>query len=139
VAVRRRVALAGLGIIVTLVLAGLLENVSVWRSADRVCSQFRLGMRVAEALRIVDAERLGDFALYSAADCLKLSHKAVPPYTWLGGPCILGLQKLHSYWWWISDAEISSQLIFGADNRLADMRAQSVRTLPTLTCFRAGQ
>jgi hypothetical protein len=88
--------------------------------------KFPVGIELSRAQAAVDRD-YPQHTSYSAADCEKWSHQTTPAYKSRGGPCIFGLVNLDSRAY-LMDAGVEFKLIFGPDNRLAQLDSEPVYT-----------
>src|SRR5580658_6595799 len=131
VSVRRKNVIVGIlflavgGPIAAFFVVNFIQSLEVQHAVHALRTTFPLGMgfSAAEKLLIVDYPR---HTGYTSADCEKWSHLTQPAYTARGGPCIFGIVEVGGPR--VMDAAIEFKLIFGPDDRLAQLD-----TVPTYT------
>jgi hypothetical protein len=131
VSVRRKYLLLGIlllavgGPVVAFFVVNRIQSLQVQRAAHALRTTFPVGMSfsAAEKSLIVDYPR---HTSYTTVDCEKWSRQTVPAYTSRGGPCIFGIVEVGGPR--VMDAAVEFKLIFGPDDRLAQLI-----TYPTYT------
>ena len=106
------------GPIAAFFVVNFIQSLEVKRTVHALRNTFPVGMgfSAAEKSMNVDYPRHTN---YSAVECEKWSHLTGPAYTSRGGPCIFGIVEVGGPR--VMDAAVEFKLIFGPDDRLAQL------------------
>jgi hypothetical protein len=96
------------------------------RMMQSLSVKFPIGIEFSQAQAAIERD-YPRHTSYTAAECEKWSHQTTPAYKPRGGPCIFGLVNLDSQAY-LMDAGVEFKLIFGPDDRLAQLDSGPVYT-----------